>query len=307
MRLLLALLALSKIAVANPAPHQLEDKLAGVLLGRLGIRLPIGMKVVANPADLTGLMLPRTLSSRAVLEEDGGRFVMTAVDTLTFVDGSFKKAVEAELGGMTAKLREGDLDGTPAVFVDPVLPRGVDDSNLVHAVYLKAGDRHVIAVAFYVFGEPLRTYVESWARAARDSTATLRDSGSAPAFDIAGSMMVGERTLTVDVPDRWYVFGLAAGRLETVGLLVRERVALGIPSRSCTVDRSLSTAPGRVISNPVRWLGMPTRWRVWQTNSDHQAEIEVKFGDLRVRGWCTARTAQGLREAMRIVGEMRAH
>lgn len=313
MRLLLLVLWCS-VAAANPAPTRLDPMTHSVLWGRFSLQLPAGMRVVPNPADSSGLTMPRGIAARAVLDEDHGRFVMTAMDTLTFLDGDFVSAVKIELaanrvaiGDEGRAIYEVKRRGFRIVLVEPVLPRNATDSNLVHVAYVKTQGQEVIAFGFYVFGDGLRAHAESWAGIAQSAMLTLEDAGGSSSLEIAGSMMAGERTLSVTVPNRWYVFGLHAGQLRTEGLLLRERVALGSPARSCSIDRSLSTSPGRVTTAPARWLDKQGTWRVWPTKTGHQAEIEVKVGDARVRAWCTAPTVGGLREARRIVGEMTLH
>jgi hypothetical protein len=299
----------SGAAAAQPAPNLDKTVKHEVLWGRFSIELPRTMRVVPNPRDSLGLALPRTLSTRAVLDEEGGRFVMIVTDTLMRMPYDFKSAVIRELSGsvIEAKIAEDQHRGYWAVHVDPVLPRTAADPNLVHATYVKGPDDRVTVFAFYLFGDELRPYAESWARAARDAAAGITYRSDVGILDREGTMMVGDKLLTITVPRPWAVFGLVTERGRGEGLLLREEGRLGVPAGACTIDRGLSTAPLRVGSTPARWLGRPTRWRHWQTNSDQQAEIEVKFGDLRVRTWCSAGNADGLREAQRIVGEMTIH
>ncbi len=307
MRYLLVLLW-SAVAVAD-APTALDPIAHSILWGRFSIQLPEGMRLTPNPTDSIGLTMPRAFAARAALDVPNGRFVMTAMDTLTFVDGDFVSAVKRELatnGVAVAALREVKRRDSRIVVVDPVLPRRATDSNLVQAAYIKGEDRQVVVFGFYILGDA-RIDAEGWAQIARDAIDTLTDEGGTPVLEIAGSMIAGDHTLSITVPLRWLVFGLSADQHRTEGLLLREKVALGNPGRSCTIDRSLSTAPLRVTTSPSRWLARPAIWRTWQVNSSHQAEIEVKLGDTRVRAWCTAKTVGGLREAQRIVGEMTLH
>lgn len=302
----LLLLVMTTSAAAQPAPG-LDRMQHRVLDGQFSMRLPRGMRITPNAPDSVGLTLPREIAARAALDEEHGRFVMTAIDTMTFVDGDFLSAVKAELAATNvAASRVEQIKGPELtiVTVEPELPRTTADPNLVHAAYVKTPDRQVVVFAFYLFGDDFRTYAESWARVAADAITSLAYQGDPPARDIVGTMMGGDEILAARVPNGWFVFGLYAEKLRTEGLWLRERVALGQASRTCKIDRSLSTAPARRATTTTRWLGKTTFWRTWQSNSDYQAEIEVKFGDQRVRAWCTARSAAGLREAQRIVAEM---
>lgn len=302
----LILLLCSSLAAARPAPGLDRDTKHRVLWDRFSIELPFGMTVVPNPRDSVGLALPKVLSTRAVLDESDGRFVMIATDTLTHMPYDFQAAVTREMSrmGMDAKITQDEHLGFWAVHVDPVPPRKATDPNLVHATYVRGPDKRVTVFAFFLIGDSLLPYADSWARVARDATSSIAYRADAGAWDREGSMRAGEGALSITVPRPWAVFGLVGDQNRTEGLLLREEGLLGVVSGTCNVDTSLSRAPRTAASRPARWLGRDASWRTWQTKSVLQAEIEVKFGDLRIRGWCTAGNADGLREAQRIVGEM---
>jgi hypothetical protein len=307
MRVMLLLLVWSGIATAQPAPGLDRETSVKVLWGRFSIQLPKRMVVVPNPRDSFGLALPAVLATRAELDDGDGKFVMVVTDTLAHVQGDFSNAVTRELaitGVGLDKLTQDEHLGFWAVHVDPPLPRNATDPNLVHATYVRGADGRATVFAFYLFGRELRAYAGSWARLARDATATIGYHSDAGLFDRESTMMLGDKRASATAPSSWFVFSLYGDRLRTEGLLLRELGRLGWKSRTCVVDNGVLIAPRGARPSETRWLGKPATWRSWQTKSDHQAEIEVKFGDVRAHAWCTAPTAEGLREAQRIVGEM---
>jgi hypothetical protein len=318
---LLVLLALiPAIATARPLDLQLAPPTQ--LLGdRFLVQLPVGMRVVANPADDNGLALPRWASTRAELvvtrpladrsswPEWHARLVMVAWDAHA-IARDLDADVRADLhrqGGVLAEATTRRIAFPPnpipirrprAVAVEPPLPRRPGQPNLIHAAYAADVSGNVAVIAFYAFGDALDE-VDEWALIARTVTETL-ELGS-PVYEVGATrwLVLEGASVAIEEPSKGTVEVLQ-GR-DTGAAYLHVRARLGDGPASCAIDQSFANAPSTAQRVPARLLGSAATWHVWSRDRRVFAEAMIRIPNRpRVRFACEASSLDELRALQRV-------
>ncbi len=248
-----------------------------VLAGHLQLDLPGGMELG-----------PETDHTRAVLEVDDGRFVMTVHETYRRVGVDLRAGVLAELRSQGASLARSrvqrvQLGELAAIAVYPPLGSAGADANLVHAMYVASDDGTVQVFGFYATGAA-RDSAHAWAELAERMTRTI-SAGPAELDRHAGLLELGGRRLRIECHDD------CAIRIVGAGYQVRPIVPLG-RTQQCTLDDGPAIQRPRSTRRAAQLLGRDVVWLEWTDTAGAHAATMVAIGgedDLRVVCVATSR------------------
>jgi hypothetical protein len=322
---ILTLAVLTSTSAAEPLELSLAKRSTAVLGDRFFLQLPVGMRVVGNPQDTSGLALPRWASTRAELEIDRpladvatwpewrAKLVMVAWDTYAHArdllpdvraDLDRQGGVLSEAALRDLKLPAGPLPRPRVIGVDPPLPRRANQPNLIHAAYAADGDGGVVVIAFYAFGNVIDEIAE-WALIARMCTATLELGNKDLTGHLGRSWLRLEgKSLEIPAPVGWRV---AIAQSQDAGAAyIHATVALGNGPASCVVDQNIANAPANARTERARLLETAATWRTWNDAKRLHAEAIVAVRDRpRLRIACEASSAVELRELQSAVAKIR--